>query len=76
MRFSPLLAAAVLAAAAPPDVDNSLSKRDLPYYLEFHYTNNFVKVGDTDLFNAIWQKGYDSGDATGIATDDSYKQYG
>ncbi|KAF2172930.1 hypothetical protein M409DRAFT_16883 [Zasmidium cellare ATCC 36951] len=81
MRFSPLLTAASLAAAAPqhnhPQEPQSISKRaTLPYYLEFHYTNNFVTVGDTDLFAAIWQKGYGSGDATGIATDDTYNQYG
>ncbi|KAK4507000.1 hypothetical protein PRZ48_000734 [Zasmidium cellare] len=80
MLFALLPLAASLAAAAPQQNQPqaaTIDKRDtLPYYLEFHYTNNFVTVGDTSLFDAIWQKGYGSGDATGIATDDTYKQYG
>ncbi|KAK4620236.1 hypothetical protein CLAFUW4_11591 [Fulvia fulva] len=80
MKFSPaVLAALPLAAAAPQQAErvNGVRKRaDLPYYLEFHYTGDFIKVGDADLFGAIWQKGYGSGDATGIETDDSYDVFG
>ncbi|SMQ51980.1 unnamed protein product [Zymoseptoria tritici ST99CH_3D7] len=47
-----------------------------PYYLEWHYSNNFVTVGDTNLFQAISQVGSTRGDGTGIQTDDTYKAYG
>lgn len=80
MRLHSLLIAAPLAAAIPHkqlESNSSLVARaTLPYYLEFHYSNNFVTIGDTDLFAAIWQKGFASADATGIETDDTYKQYG
>ncbi|KJX92996.1 hypothetical protein TI39_contig4464g00002 [Zymoseptoria brevis] len=47
-----------------------------PYYLEWHYSNNFVTVGDLDLFHAIGQVGNARGDGTGIQTDDTYTAYG
>ncbi|KAI5362680.1 hypothetical protein Slin14017_G063610 [Septoria linicola] len=71
-----LAAAAAVQHAQRTDQERRLTFRaTLPYYLEFHYSNDFVTVGDTDLFAAIWQQGYASGDSTGIKTDDSYKQY-
>ena len=80
MKFSSaVLAALPLAAAAPQPAErlNEVEKRaGLPYYLEWHYSNNFVKVGNADLFAAIWQKGYSNGDGTGIETDDSYDVFG
>ncbi|KAH9820434.1 hypothetical protein Tdes44962_MAKER05128 [Teratosphaeria destructans] len=46
------------------------------YYLEFQYSNKFITVGDTWLWNTIWQKGFESGNAAGISTDELYTQYG
>ncbi|EGP86710.1 uncharacterized protein MYCGRDRAFT_109984 [Zymoseptoria tritici IPO323] len=66
-----------LAGHHPPGVGHHPQGSGIkPYYLEWHYSNNFVTVGDTNLFQAISQVGSTRGDGTGIQTDDTYKAYG
>ncbi|KAH9826802.1 hypothetical protein Tdes44962_MAKER03347 [Teratosphaeria destructans] len=61
--------------------DDTLVKNKQPpdtqqFYFEFHYTDEFVNVGDLWLWDAIWQRGFNDGDRAGLETDKTYKVHG